>query len=124
MQLADSVSSAWRPPAAVWRSAPHKVFLEELLRPLRWAERIRRTLPGQQGWHGRWPPGHQFVVGGADETIWNCFPPPPTFGQLHLARVYFPASNPSLIRPSKIAHLKIPGEFRLYQASFLLRDYG
>ncbi len=42
-----------------------------------------------------------------------------------LARVYYSKFNPTLIRLCKIILLLIPsGTVRLYQASFLLRDYG
>jgi predicted DNA-binding helix-hairpin-helix protein len=129
MQLADRVSINLEAPndRRLAQLAPHKVFLEELLRPLRWAEQIRRTLPGQQGWHGRWPSlVTQFVVGGADETDLELLSATSyLYSQLHLARVYFSGFNPVSDTPLENRPPENPWrEFRLYQASFLLRDYG
>lgn len=129
MQLADRVSINLEAPndRRLAQLAPHKVFLEELLRPLRWAEQIRRTLPGQQGWRGRWPSlVTQFVVGGADETDLELLSATSyLYSQLHLARVYFSGFNPVSDTPLENRPPENPWrEFRLYQASFLLRDYG
>jgi len=129
MQLADRVSINLEAPndRRLAQLAPHKVFLEELLRPLRWAEQIRRTLPGQQGWRGRWPSlVTQFVVGGADETDLELLSATAyLYSQLHLARVYFSGFNPVSDTPLENRPPENPWrEFRLYQASFLLRDYG
>ena len=45
MQLADRVSINLEAPnsARLEKLAPHKVFLEELLQPLKWVDEIRRT---------------------------------------------------------------------------------
>ncbi len=71
MQLADRVSVNLEAPNTerLARLAPHKQFLDELLRPLKWVEEIRQGEPANRGWNGRWPSTTtQFVVGGSDET--------------------------------------------------------
>ena len=70
MQLADRISVNLEAPnsARLTQLAPHKVFMEELLQPLKWVNEIRRSVPAYKGWKGRWPSTvTQFVVGGADE---------------------------------------------------------
>ena len=101
--------------------APHKLFAEELLQRLRWIEEIRRELPG------RWPSSTtQFVVGAAGESDLELLT---TTEFLHrqagLARAYFMAFMPVPDTPLE-DHPPTPPlrEHRLYQSSFLLRDYG
>ncbi len=134
MQLADRVSVNLEAPNTerLARLAPHKVFMEELLRPLRWAEKIRRSLPPpRQPWRfnerARWPSTvTQFVAGGADESDLELLT---TTDWLHrnvrLARAYFSAFHPVPDTPLENKPAVDPvREHRLYQASFLLRDYG
>ncbi len=134
MQLADRVSVNLEAPNTerLARLAPHKVFMEELLRPLRWAEEIRRSLPPpRQPWRfnerARWPSTvTQFVAGGADESDLELLT---TTDWLHrnvrLARAYFSAFHPVPDTPLENKPAVDPvREHRLYQASFLLRDYG
>lgn len=129
MQLADRISVNLEAPNArrLPLLAPHKIFFEELLAPLQWADEIRRALPPAQGWKGRWPSlVTQFVVGAAGEsdleilsTTWYLI------RQLRLARVYFSAFNPILDTPLENLPPENPArEHRLYQSSFLMRDYG
>ncbi len=71
MQLADRISINLEAPnsARLANLAPHKIFMEELLRPLQWAEEIRQTQPAQDGWNGKWPSlVTQFVVGAVGES--------------------------------------------------------
>ncbi|MEO5887974.1 MAG: hypothetical protein ABIQ77_09935, partial [Anaerolineales bacterium] len=71
MQLADRVSVNLEAPNTerLKKLAPHKVFIEELLRPLKWVEEIRLSQPAYKGWNGRWPSTvTQFVAGGSDES--------------------------------------------------------
>ena len=129
MQLADRVSINLEAPNSerLARLAPHKTFLEELLRPLRWVEEIRQSQPAYQGWNGRWPSTvTQFVAGGADEsdlevlttTSW-------LMKNVRLKRAYFSAFSPIPDTPLENKPAVDPlREHRLYQASFLLRDYG
>ncbi|HVN15986.1 MAG TPA: hypothetical protein VMT73_09630, partial [Anaerolineales bacterium] len=105
----------------------HKQFMEELLRPLRWVEEIRRSQPAYQGWNGHWPSTTtQFVAGGSDEsdlellttTEW-------LMKNVRLKRAYFSAFHPIHDTPLENKMAVDPmREHRLYQASFLLRDYG
>jgi predicted DNA-binding helix-hairpin-helix protein len=129
MQLADRVSVNLEAPntARLAKLAPHKVFLEELLQPLRWVDEIRKTVPAHRGWNGRWPSSvTQFVAGGADESDLELLT---TTEWLHknvrLSRAYFSAFSPIRDTPLENKAATDPlREHRLYQASFLLRDYG
>jgi len=129
MQLADRISVNLEAPNTerLNRLAPHKVFLEELLQPLKWVDEIRRSQPAYKGWNGCWPSTvTQYVVGGADESDLELLT---TTQWLHrnvrLGRAYFSAFSPI---PDTPLENKAPTdplrEHRLYQASFLLRDYG
>jgi predicted DNA-binding helix-hairpin-helix protein len=101
--------------------APHKTFHEELLLRLRWIDELRREM------QGRGPSSTtQFVVGAAGESDLELLS---TTEFLHrklgLARTYFMAFSP--VDDTPLAdHPATPPvrEHRLYQASFLLRDYG
>ena len=55
MQLADRVSINLEAPNTnrLAKLAPHKIFIEELLRPLRWVDEIRRTTAPTSAWNGR-----------------------------------------------------------------------
>jgi predicted DNA-binding helix-hairpin-helix protein len=129
MQLADRVSINLEAPTTerLSRLAPQKVFLEELIQPLRWVDQIRRTQSPQSGWNGHWPSSTtQFVAGGGGETDLELLR---TSEYLHrrlgLARVYFSGFAPVPDTPLE----NQPGinpwrEHRLHQADFLLRDYG
>ncbi len=129
MQLADRVSVNLEAPNTnrLARLAPHKQFLEELLQPLKWVEEIRRTVPAYKGWNGHWPTMvTQFVAGGADESDLELLT---TTDWLHknvrLKRAYFSAFSPIPDTPlENKAPINPLREHRLYQASFLLRDYG
>lgn len=129
MQLADRVSVNLEAPTTERLAllAPQKIFLEDLLQPLRWVDKIRRSQSPQAGWNGRWPSSTtQFVAGGAGESDLELLR---TSEYLHnklgLVRVYYsgffpvpdtPLENQPAIDPWR--------EHRLYQADFLLRDYG
>lgn len=129
MQLADRVSVNLEAPNTerLARLAPHKTFLEELLQPLKWVDEIRRKQPAYKGWNGRWPSTvTQYVVGGSGESDLELLT---TTQWLHknvrLKRAYFSRFSPI---PDTPLENRIPTdplrEHRLYQASFLLRDYG
>ena len=129
MQLADRVSVNLEAPNTerLAKLAPHKMFIEELLQPLKWVEEIRRTVPAHKFWNGRWPSTvTQFVAGGSDErdlellTITNWLNK-----NVRLKRAYFSAFHPIRDTPFENKAAVDPmREHRLYQASFLLRDYG
>jgi predicted DNA-binding helix-hairpin-helix protein len=129
MQLADRVSINLEAPnkERLTKLAPNKNFFEELFQPLKWVEEIRRTQPANKGWNGRWPSTvTQFVAGGSDEsdlellttTDW-------LMKNVRLTRAYYSAFYPIRDTPMENKAAVDPvREHRLYQASFLLRDYG
>jgi len=129
MQLADRVSVNLEAPSTerLARLAPHKQFLDELLQPLKWVEEIRRTQPAYKGSNGRWPSTTtQFVVGGADESDLELLTTTSWLNKnVRLKRAYFSAFHPISDTPLENKTATDPlREHRLYQASFLLRDYG
>ena len=129
MQLADRVSVNLEAPNTERLAllAPHKQFIEELLQPLRWMEEIRRTQPVTRGWKGRWPSSvTQFVVGGSGESDLELLSATQSlYNRLGLKRTYYSRFNPIPGTPMENQAPTAPiRELRLYQASFLLRDYG
>ena len=129
MQLADRVSINLEAPntARLGKLAPGKVFLEELLQPLKWADEIRRTELPRGTQHGRWPSTvTQFVVGAVGEDDLEILTTSAyLIRQLRLQRVYYSAFSPVTDTPLENHAPENPWrEHRLYQASFLLRDYG
>jgi predicted DNA-binding helix-hairpin-helix protein len=129
MQLADRVSVNLEAPnqARLSHLAPTKCFSTELLSPLRWIEEIRRSYPHQQSWRGRWPSSStQFVVGAAGESDLEIMSTVAHITQsLGLSRAYFEAFEPVPGTPLENHPAENPlRQHRLYQASFLIRDYG
>ncbi len=129
MQLADRVSVNLEAPntTRLGKLAPHKQFIEELIRPLRWVDEIRHTQPGHLGWKGQWPSSvTQFVAGGSGESDLELLTTTEWLHKnLHLKRAYFSAFNPIQDTPLENQPATPPlREHRLYQASFLLRDYA
>lgn len=129
MQLADRVSINLEAPSAghLRRLAPRKDFEDELLAGLRWAEEIRQSLPPQSAWRGRWPSTTtQFVVGPAGESDLDLLTlTSRLMGRLGLARAYFESFSPHPGTPLEGVRPEDPlRTHRLYQASYLLRDYG
>ncbi len=129
MQLADRVSVNLEAPntSRLERLAPHKEFMDELLQPLRWIEEIRRTQPAFHGWNGHWPSSvTQFVAGGAGESDLELMTTTQYLYQhLGLRRAYFSRFQPIVDTPlENQAPIPAIREHRLYQASFLIRDYG
>jgi predicted DNA-binding helix-hairpin-helix protein len=129
MQLADRVSVNLEGPTTERLSllAPQKVFLDELLKPLRWVEQIRSQQPAYKGWNGRWPSSTtQFVVGGVGESDLELLRASDyLYRKLSLRRAYFSGFSPVKGTPLEGQPAVNPWRtHRLYQASFLLRDYG
>ncbi len=129
MQLADRVSVNLEAPNTerLAKLAPHKMFLEELLQPLKWVEEIRKTVPAYKFWNGRWPSTvTQFVAGGSDESDLELLTATNWLNKnVRLKRVYFSAFHPIMDTPFENKPATDPmREHRLYQASYLLRDYG
>ncbi len=107
--------------------APKKVFFEELLRPLQWIHNIRQTQPAHLGWNGRWPSSvTQFVVGAVGESDLELLSTSDyLYKRLGLQRAYFSSFSPIMDTPLENAPAENPlRKHRLYQASFLFRDYG
>src|SRR5512135_1830576 len=128
MQLADRVSINLEAPnpERLTALAPHKAFGDELLRPLQWVEEIRQSQPPHLGWKGRWPSTvTQFVVGAAGESDLEILSTTAyLLQQLKLTRTYFSAFSPIADTPLENQSAENPWrEHRLYQASFLIRDY-
>jgi predicted DNA-binding helix-hairpin-helix protein len=129
MQLADRVSVNLEGPTteSLSRLAPQKLFLEELLKPLRWVEEIRTSTPAVKSWNGRWPSSTtQFVVGGVGESDLELLRASDyLYRKLRLRRAYFSGFKPVEGTPLEGQQAVNPWRtHRLYQASFLLRDYG
>lgn len=129
MRLADRLSVNLEAPniQRLERLAPRKTFTEELLQPLRWIEAIRQDQPAYLGWNGHWPSTTtQFVVGAVGESDLELLKTTEYLhSNLRLRRAYFSAFRPIPDTPFE----NLPAEsaqraFRLYQSSFLLRDYG
>jgi predicted DNA-binding helix-hairpin-helix protein len=129
MELANRVSINLEAPNTerLAKLAPHKIFLEELLSPLRWVEEFRSSIPAYKFWNGRAPSTvTQFVAGGSDESDLELLSTTNWLNKnVRLKRAYFSAFHPI---PDTPFENKPPTdsmrEHRLYQASFLLRDYG
>jgi predicted DNA-binding helix-hairpin-helix protein len=106
--------------------APQKVFLEELLEPLKWVEEIRQTQRANS-WNGRWPSSvTQFVVGAVGESDLELLTTSAyLLNTLRLSRTYYSAFSPVTNTPLEENPAEDPlRQHRLYQASFLMRDYG
>ncbi|MGH2537045.1 MAG: helix-hairpin-helix domain-containing protein [Candidatus Promineifilaceae bacterium] len=129
MELADRVSINLEAPNSqrLGLLAPKKMFLEELVEPLKWVEEIRRSQAPHDAWNGRWPSSvTQFVVGAVGESDLELLTTSADlYRHARLARVYFSSFHPVTDTPLENRPAANPWrEHRLYQASFLLRDYG
>ena len=129
MLLADRLSLNLEAPHSKTLSflAPMKDFLAGMIQPLIWIHEIRSTKTPRFTWNGSWPSSTtQFVVGAAGETDLDILT---TTEELYqkggLSRSYFSSFNPIENTPLENIPPSPPlREYRLYQASFLLRDYG
>jgi predicted DNA-binding helix-hairpin-helix protein len=129
MQLADRVSLNLEAPNTnrLRILAPHKVFIDELIQPLRWVAEIRSSTPAQNGWNRRWPSvATQFVVGGAGENDRELLTTTAyLYRSLGLRRAYYSPFRPVEDTPlENQPATMLQRETRLYQASYLIRDYG
>jgi predicted DNA-binding helix-hairpin-helix protein len=104
--------------------APRKAFSSALFQRLRWIHELRRSVPPGAG--RRPSVTTQFVVGAVDESdvellMTSSF----LYRNLQLARTYFSGFRPIPDTPLEDRPpIELRREHRLYQASFLLRDYG
>ena len=128
MQFADRVSINLEAPNThrLGMLAPSKRYLDELLEPLQWIEQIRKESAPDNRWRTGWPSSTtQFVVGAVGESDLELLSTTQKLYQSYgLQRAYFSAFNPVPDTPLE----NLPAEsairqHRLYQASFLMRDY-
>ncbi|MCS7178294.1 MAG: radical SAM protein [Anaerolineae bacterium] len=123
MRLANRVSVNLEAPndRCLAALAPHKQYTEELLQRLRWIAELRREWPGPAP-----SATTQFVVGAAGESDRELLRVTAVlYRHLGLARAYFQAFHPVPGTPMEHHPPASPVRaHRLYQASFLLRDYG
>lgn len=124
MTLANRVSANLEAPTAdrLARIAPSKQFAAELLDPLRWVHELRQSSEGRL----RASSTTEFVVGPAGEPDVELLSATEHLHrQLGLARVYFSAFRPVPDTPlDNVTPTNDTRRIRLYQASFLIRDYG
>lgn len=123
MQLADRISVNLEAPTSerLAKLAPKKVFVEELVQMLQWAQQIRADNPRQRLASSV----TQFVVGAVGDTDLELLSmSDKLYSQARLARVYYSAFSPVPGTPFEdLPSTEALREFRLYQSSFLLRDY-
>jgi predicted DNA-binding helix-hairpin-helix protein len=124
MQLADRVSVNLEGPTQERLNAlaPKKDFQEELLSMLQLAETIRREHPYQK----LAGTVTQFVVGAVGDTDQELLSlSSRLYREMGLTRAYYSGFSPVIQTPFENLPPTDPlREHRLYQASFLLRDYG
>src|SRR6266581_3946244 len=124
MQLADRVSVNLEGPTKERLNAlaPKKDFQRELLSMLQLAEKIRRTHPYEK----LAGTVTQFVVGAVGDTDQELLSlSNRLYQQMGLTRAYYSGFSPVIQTPFENLLATDPlREHRLYQASFLLRDYG
>src|SRR5712692_9841677 len=121
MQLANRVSVNLEGPTQERLNAlaPKKDFERELLSMLQLAEEIRRTHPYEQ----LAGTVTQFVVGDTDQELLSLSNR--LYRHYGLTRAYYSGFSPVIQTPFENLLPTNPlREHRLYQASFLLRDYG
>ncbi len=123
MQLADRISVNLEAPTSerLAALAPKKVFVEELVQMLQWAQQIRSDNPRQKLASSV----TQFVVGAVGDTDLELLSmSDKLYSQARLARVYYSSFFPVPGTPfENLPTTEAIREFRLYQSSFLLRDY-
>jgi predicted DNA-binding helix-hairpin-helix protein len=124
MQLANRVSVNLEGPTQERLNAlaPKKDFQRDLLSMLQLAEEIRRTHPYEK----LASTVTQFVVGAVGDTDSELLSlSNRLYRQYGLTRAYYSGFSPVIQTPFENVPATDPlREYRLYQASFLLRDYG
>lgn len=125
VQLAQRVSVNLEAPNAerLAAIAPHKIYLDELMRPMRIAKRLIDDGDGRLAPAGQ---STQFVVGAAGEPDREILATSASlYRELGLARAYYSAFNPVPGTPLD-GKERTPAwrEHRIYQADWLLRFYG
>jgi len=128
MLVADRISINLEAPTslALQFLAPGKNFQKDLINPLRWMRDTYNNQDRSKTLHKSWPSlTTQFVVGAGSETDREYMSASQTLLQDYgLSRTYFSSFNPIPGTPLEESKPSPPArERRLYQASFLLRDY-
>ena len=122
LQLADRVSINLEAPTQerLEALAPKKDFANDLLRHIQWAHDIKQKTGARAS------VVTQFVVGAVGDTDLELLAlTEKLHRQMNLARAYFSAFSPVIQTPLENITPTAPlREHRLYQASFLVRDYG
>jgi predicted DNA-binding helix-hairpin-helix protein len=129
MRLADRLSVNLEAPhqRALTALAPRKRLQADLIDPLLWIHQIRQNNLPVRTWKGRWPSSiTQFVVGAAGESDLDLLSACSSlFHNAGISRAYFSSFSPMENTPLENLPASPPQrEYRLYQAFFLLRDYG
>ncbi|GAB4574490.1 MAG: putative DNA modification/repair radical SAM protein [Anaerolineae bacterium] len=128
IQVADRVSINLEAPTQerLAALAPRKEFGGELLERLQWAGRIRAALKARNPHRKVASVVTQFVVGAVGDTDLELLSlSDRLYHQLGLARAYYSPFSPVVHTPFEDRPATSPvRERRLYQASFLLRDYA
>ena len=129
MRLADRVSINLEAPnaARLPAIAPNKQFESDLMEPIRYTNHIRTNFTPDTAWKKRWPSScTQFVVGGAGETDKELLSTSQSLHHDHdILRVYYSALTPHKGTPfANHEPVSTQREHRLYQADYLIRDYG
>ncbi len=129
MKLADRVSINLEAPTPerLGNLAPLKNFGEELFSRLKWVDAIRRNKDPGKNWKQKWPSvTTQLVVGPSGENDIEILKTSDyLIKNFHLARIYYMTFSPVQGTPFENLPAENPMRgHRLYQASFLLRDYG
>lgn len=121
MQLADRISINLEGPTEqrLTALAPKKDFTSELFQRITWAQQIRQS-------GVRSSIVTQFVVGAVGDTDLELLSlSERLYRQKGLARAYYSGFSPVMDTPFENLTSTLPArELRLYQSSFLLRDYG
>jgi predicted DNA-binding helix-hairpin-helix protein len=128
MRLASRVSINLEAPTAECLAAiaPRKQA-DVLYNPLVWIDAIRKSTDPVDTWNGHWPSSStQFVVGAAGESDRDLLRMAERLRrEAGLARVHYSTFDPAEGTPLEHAPPENPvRSFRLYQADFLIRDYG
>jgi len=129
MRLADRVSINLEAPNAsrLEKLAPRKDFEYELMRSIQAIHHIRIEFSPALTKNNRWPSAStQFVVGGAEESDVELITSAETLHhRYHFSRVYYSPLSPQADTPfSNHTPIPLARQHRLYQADFLIRDYG
>lgn len=127
MQLADRVSVNLEGPTQERLNvlAPRKNFSGDLLERLLWTQQIRQSMDPGSPERVRAGTVTQFVVGAAGDTDLELLSlTERLYRQVTLRRAYYSAFGPVEETPfENLPRTPALREFRLYQSSFLLRDY-